>query len=352
MAEKTEQATPKKLADARKKGQVAKSQDIPSAATFIVSIAVILSLFDFILENLGALIVSCFQVAAVKADKELILGKLIEGMVVILTVSVPIVFASTLTGVVTNFLLIGPLFAVEAFRIDFNRFNPIENIKQRFSVKTLVELIKSTLKIFIASYLVYTAVWDQIPAIVQTITAPPMAIALIVKEFFLMIVIRVGIFFVFVSIFDYIYQKMSFAKQMKMQKHEVKQEYKNSEGDPQIKGKRKQIHQEMAYSDAPANVRRAKAVVTNPTHLAVAIAYTPEEGIVAPYVVALGKNFMAELIIKEAKKHDVPIIQNIYLARRLFSETELMEFVPEDTYEIIAEILKWVASLKEDMHDQ
>ena len=133
-----------------------------------------------------------------------------------------------------------------------------------------------------------------------------------------------------------------------MEKFEVKQEYKNMEGDPQIKGKRKQIAQEIAYQDGPSGgVRRAQAVVTNPTHLAIAIGYEREVDS-APYVLAKGNAELAERIISLAKQYDIPIVRNIKLAHRLWDNGELNEYVPEDTYAPLAEILRWVASLKTD----
>jgi type III secretion protein U len=348
MAEKTEQATPKKLADARKKGQVAKSQDIPSAVTFIVSIVVIVALFEFILGNLGAFITSCFKAAATNRDTtEEIPNKLMEAWFVILKISVPIVFASTLAGVAANFFVVGPLLTFEVFKLDINKFNPVENLKQKFKIRTLVELLKSVVKITVAAYIIYTIIYKHIPTVSTTVTLPLLTTAIIVKDFFVEMVIKVGIFFIVVAIVDWIYQKMSFSKQMMMEKHEVKQEYKNSEGDPEIKGKRKQLAREIAFSDGPGNTRKAKAVVTNPTHIAVAITYEPEEGIIAPMILAMGEGMMAKQIVKEAEKHNIPIMQHIYLARRLYAEGDINDYVPEDTYEIIAEVLKWVASLKD-----
>jgi flagellar biosynthesis protein FlhB len=141
---------------------------------------------------------------------------------------------------------------------------------------------------------------------------------------------------------------MDFAKQMKMEKFEVKQEYKNTEGDPQIKSKRKQVAQEIAYQDGPAGaVKKAKAVVTNPTHLAIVLGYDKSVD-AAPYILSMGKEKMAEQLIKLAEKYDIPVMRNVDLAHKLWEEGEVDQYVPEDTYEVIAEILRWVASLQEE----
>jgi type III secretion protein U len=176
-----------------------------------------------------------------------------------------------------------------------------------------------------------------------------MVSALMIFYTFLMeVVIKVGLFFIVIAVADFVYQKKSFASEMKMEKFEVKQEYKNSEGDPHIKGKRRQIAQEIAYSDGPAGgIKQSAAVVTNPTHLAIAIGYDREVD-AAPYIVAMGQDILAERMISMAKQYDIPIVRNIKLARELWDNGEIYEFVPEKTYEPLAEILRWIASLHTD----
>ena len=170
--------------------------------------------------------------------------------------------------------------------------------------------------------------------------------ALMVFYAFLMeVLIKVGLFFIVVAVADFAYQKKNFANEMKMEKFEVKQEYKNSEGDPQIKGKRRQIAQEIAYQEGPTGgVRRAAAVVTNPTHLAIAIGYNREVD-AAPYVLAMGQDILAERIVSIAEKHKIPVVRNIKLAHRLWEDGGVYEYVPEDTYEALAEIIRWIQSL-------
>ena len=159
---------------------------------------------------------------------------------------------------------------------------------------------------------------------------------------------KVGIFFLVVAILDFAYQKYNFGKEMMMEKFEVKQEYKNTEGDPQIKSKRKQIQQEIAYSDGPsAGVQKAAAIVTNPVQLAIAIGYNREVD-AAPYVLVMGEGLLAERIVHFADKYDVPIVRNIELAHKLWLDGEVYEYIPEDTYETMAEILRWINSLEDE----
>ncbi|SCA62969.1 Flagellar biosynthetic protein FlhB [Chlamydiales bacterium SCGC AG-110-M15] len=347
MAEKTEKATPKKLRDARKKGQVAKSQDFPSAFTFVVSIATTMAFAPTIFNHIGGFFIDIYT-SIPDLDFEVMSGYIMyRAMMTIFMSSLPVLIVVASVGVLVNFLIIGPVFSVEVFKPNIKKFNPVTNIKQKFKLKTLVELIKSIVKIVVAGYLIYTVMWDSIPVIIGTVRLPVEGALIVFQSFLFKVIIKVGIFFMIVAVADLIYQRHNFANEMKMEKHEIKQEYKNTEGDPHIKGKRKEIAREIAYSAGPEKfVKMAKAIVTNPVHLAVALAYEKEKD-PAPYIVAMGSGLDATLIVKEAERIDIPILRNIPLAHQLFDEGKLNTYVPIDTYEAIAEILKWVSSLSE-----
>lgn len=348
MGEKTEKASPKKLRDARKKGQLAKSQDLPAAFTFIASIWVTLALGTTLYQYLSSFLIETFKLIN-KDNLEGILGGLwYEAANVIFLASIPVLLTVAAIGVLINFLAVGPVFAVEVFKFDIKKFDPIQNLKAKFKLKTLVELLKSCLKIGIASYIIYGVMYNSLPVLIKAVSLPMATSFMIFYTFLMEVVIKVGLFFIVVAIADFVYQKKNFASEMKMEKFEVKQEYKNSEGDPHIKGKRKQIAQEIAYSDGPVGgIKKAAAVVTNPTHLAIAVGYNREMD-AAPYIIAMGEYILAERIIKIAKEADIPIVRNIKLAHKLWDEGEIYEFVPEEAYEPLAEILRWVASLNTD----
>lgn len=348
MGEKTEKATPKKLRDARKKGQVAKSQDLPSAFTFMASIAIIMGMSHFLYSQLGGFIVSTFNMIP-KGDLDVAVAQLfVQAIVVIFLASIPVLMAVAFIGIVIEFLSVGPMFSPEVFKFDIKKFDPIQNLKAKFKLKTLIELLKSVIKISVAAWLIYGVMYNSIPTLIKAVSMPISSALLIFYSFLMEVVLKVGLFFVIVAVADFIYQRKNFAKEMKMEKFEIKQEYKNSEGDPHIKGKRRQIAQEMAYQDGPtAGVAGAKAIVTNPTHLAIAVAYEREVD-AAPYIVAMGKDILAERIIKIAEKNDIPIIRNIKLAHNLFDNGEVGEFIPENAYEPLADILRWIASLNTD----
>lgn len=348
MAEKTEKATPKKIKDARKKGQVAKSQDFPAAFTFIVSIALVLIMSGLIYDNLTSFMINMFRMISSDLDMtNKAAGLLSTAIQVIFMSSLPIMAITALVGVFVNFLIIGPLFSMEALKPDLKRLNPIDNLKNMFKVKTFVELIKSILKISGALILIYSVVSNSLPDIIATVTLPVFGTALVFSNFLFKVVVRVGIFFIAIAIFDLVFQKRNFSKQMMMEKFEVKQEYKDTEGDPHIKGKRQQIAREIAYQDGGANsVRRAKAVVTNPIHIAVALEYD-DKADPAPKILTMGKGIIADKIIQVAQEYRVPIMRNVALANQLYNLGAINQYVPEETYSAIAEILKWLAQLEE-----
>lgn len=346
MGEKTEQATPKKMRDARKKGQVAKSQDFSSAFTFIVSIATTLSLSGYLFEQLATFIISSFKLVGESSNLlDQIPGALAESLLLIFNTSIPIALLTTIIGVFISFIIVGPLFSFESMMPDLKKLNPISNLKNIFKMKTLFELLKSILKITGAVLLIYSVMWTSVPEIIATAALSVYETAQVFNDFLVQVIIRVGIFFFLIAVADLIYQKKNFASEMKMEKHEVKQEYKDTEGDPHIKGKRKQIAQEIAYQEGPSSTKRAKAVITNPVHLAIALSYQQDTER-APKILAMGKGPVAEQIIKLAVDYNVPIMRNVALAQTLFEKGELYQHIPEETFEAVAEILRWLEGLE------
>lgn len=349
MAEKTEKATPKKLRDARKKGQVAKIQDLPSAFTFIVSMAGALFSVGFFFQELSSFTLNMFREAAApnsdfvnKAP-----GYFNEAMNVILRTSLPLMILVCFVGVIVSFLVIGPVFSFEAMKFDFKKLNPVEGIKQKFKLKVLIELLKSIAKITGAAIIIYLVIWESLPEIISTVLMPILGSALVVNKFLVSVTIKVGLFFLIIALFDLAFQKKNFAKEMKMEKFEVKQEYKDTEGDPMVKSKRREMFREISYQEGPRSVRMAKAIITNPTHIAVALKYDPSEE-PAPVILTMGIGPIAEQIIKLGIEYKIPIMRNVELARELYTKGKISDYVPEETYAAIAEILKWIKSLEEN----
>lgn len=346
MAEKSEKATPKKLRDARKKGQVAKIQDFPSAFTFIISITTVLLTTGYFYDILAGFIVTLFKMSASDPQLQTRAGSIFsECIQVIFKTSMPIMVFTASVGILVNLIIIGPLFSLEAMKPDLKRLNPVSNLKNMFKFKTVFELLKSIFKISGALILIYSVVREQLIEIIATAGMPVFGAAQVFFNFLIQVVLRIGIFFIGIAIFDLIFQKKKFAKEMMMEKFEVKQEYKDTEGDPHIKSKRRHAAQEIAYQDGPSSVKRAKAVITNPTHIAVAVEYHPDTE-PAPKIVTMGQGPVADMIMKLAQEHGIPLMRNVNLAQTLFLKGKISEYIPEETYQAVAEILRWLEGLE------
>ncbi|MBS0625461.1 MAG: type III secretion system export apparatus subunit SctU [Verrucomicrobia bacterium] len=348
MAEKTEKATPKKLKDARKKGQVAKAQDFPAALTFIVSMMGALALVGFFFENIASFMIMMFQQAANTSGFETRAPSYFyQATNIILNTSAPLMVVVCFVGVLVSFLVTGPVFSFEPMKFELKKLNPVEGIKQKFKLKVLIELIKSVAKITGAAIIIFIVIWQSLPQIITTVLMPAIGSALVVNDFLFTVTIRVGIFFLIIAMFDLAFQKKNFAKEMKMEKFEVKQEYKDTEGDPQIKGKRREIFREIAYQEGPPAARKARMIITNPIHIAVALKYNPEVE-PAPIILTMGTGLIADQIIKIGVENKIPIMRNVDLARDLYRKGKISDYIPEDTYPAVAEILKWIESLEEN----
>ena len=348
MAEKTEKATPKKMRDARKKGQVAKSQDFPSAFTFVVSISAVLIMSHFLYTQLAGYMIAMFRSISGTTDMEQKAGGYVWSAIeVIMNSSLPLMIIVTGVGLLVGFLITGPMFSLQAMKLDIKRLNPITGIKNKFKLKTLFELLKSILKIAISLVLIYSVMKNSLPQIIATAGIPIVNSLEVFYDFLVSVIIRVGIFFMAVAIFDLIFQKKQFAKEMKMEKFEVKQEYKDTEGNPEIKGKRREVAREVAYQEGPRSVQRARAVVTNPIHIAIALEYEPKD-MPAPKIITMGKGDMANKITEYAVVFEVPIFRNPLLAQTLWNDGNYGQFIPQDddVYKAVAEIMKWVGALE------
>jgi type III secretion protein U len=307
--------------------------------------AVVITMSTTLYHYLGDFLVTAFKKISEPDVSQTIVGLFYESISVIFLASMPAMLLVAAIGILVNFLMVGPVFATEVFKFDIKKFNPVENIKAKFKLKTLVELIKSIAKVSVAAYLIYGVIYESTPTLIKTVSMPMASSLLVFYAFLMEVLIKVGLFFIAVAVLDFAFQKYNFSKEMMMEKFEVKQEYKNTEGDPHIKSKRRQVAQEIAYEQGPAaGLKKASAVVTNPTHLAIAIGY--EQGVdAAPYICGMGKDHIAEVMIKLAKEYNIPIVRNIRLAHTLWDHGELYEYVPEGSYEAVAEILRWISAL-------
>lgn len=344
--EKTEKATPKKRNDSRKKGQVAKSQDVNTAIGILGIFFFFLIASSFLLEKILAIFTYSFQnYLTMNLSDESVFTVFNEILIEVAKIVGPIMLVALVIGVVSNYLQIGFLFTTETIQFKLEKIDPIKGFKRIFSLRSVVEFLKSTLKIMIVSIVTFFVLWNRIDEILvlsqKTIGA---ALRTLVD-----ITVQMGLYaggaLLFLALLDYLYQKYDFEKNIRMSKQDIKDEYKNSEGDPQIKSKIKQKQRDMAMSRMMQEVPNADVIITNPTHYAVALKYD-ESKYDAPYVVAKGVDFIAQKIKYVAKENDIMMVENRPLARSLYSQTEIGDTIPEELFKAVAEVLAYVYRTK------
>lgn len=346
-SEKTEEATPKRLRDARKKGQVAKSRDLNTIVLLITAFAMIIALRGYVGENIKSLAQAGFEVAKrPDLNTELMFLMLKQTGMTYLKVVMPFLGVFVVVAFFVGFFQIGPIFSGEPLKPQLKRLNAVANVKNMFKVKTLVELLKNVAKLSLVFLLAYMVVKDNLRAVVSTVQATPQQTVAVASELIAAFMIRVFIVFLAIAIIDVFVQRWDYKKQMKMTKDEVKREYKQDEGDPLIKSARRQLHQELAMGDVRQQVRTSDAVITNPTELAIAIKYDDRE-MVAPQIMTKGQRQFAALIREIATEEGVPIIENPPLAWTLI-ELDIGDEIPEELYQAMAEILIIVYRMKEE----
>ena len=345
--EKTEEPTPERLRKLRKDGNIPKSQDVTSAISFIVVFAVLAASFGFIGEKMSELFEIAILAVGKEGEREGVIASrmLLEGMFTMLKVCAPALAAAFVMGLVLNVAQVGFLFTLKPITPDIKKLNPINGLKNLVNMKKVVELLKTIIKFSLISYLSYVALKDAARDVVLIVRSDLMIGVKIIGSIIWDFCIKIGGVFVLIAAFDAFYQRRRYTKDNMMSKYDVKQEYKQSEGDPQQKADRKAMHREIMDSAAPSAVKGADVVVRNPDHIAVALKYDGEEG-VAPTVVAKGNRIWAEKILDAAKQYGVPIVRNVPLAQAL-NKMDVGDEIPEELYEAVAEVLNFVFELSE-----
>ncbi len=343
--DKTEEPTSKKLQDARKKGQIAKSNDLNSG---IILLGITLFFIFFgekiyiygvegVIEGLSHLYK---EEISFDNSREIFLDYLKKALFIIL----PIAGTAMILGIVANLMQVGFLSSGEGLKPDFKKLNPISGMKKFFSRRTLMELVKSLLKIFLVGFVGYTFVKGKIYDIMKVADLHPNGIYPFVKSLTDSQLIRIVMLMLLIGVVDFIFQKKQHKRDLRMTKQEIKEEYKQMEGDPQLKAKIKQKQREIAMTRMIHEVPKATVVVTNPTHYAVALKY--EKGDSAPKVLAKGVDNVAFRIRDIAKKNDIPIVENKLLARKIYSDVDLGRSIPQELYGAVAEVIAYVYSIK------
>lgn len=342
--EKTEEPTAKKRADARKKGQVARSQEINSAFVLLIGFFALKLLWDSIYFTIATYTTYVFSNLNQTVDTENILRIFIGIVIILAKTAFPIMIFIMLIGLAVNFFQVGLNFNTESIEFKLDKLNPINGFGRIFSKRSLVELAKSFFKILVIGFFLYRFIHEQILAMPQFMFFDlTTSLALVAEIIFRMAFVVIGVIMI-MSFLDYGYQKWQTTQDLKMSKQEVKDEMKQTEGDPQIKGKIRQKQRQMAMARMMKEVPKADVIITNPTHYAVALSY--EQGMTAPTVIAKGQDLVAQRIKEIGREARVPIIENKPLARTLFAVVQVGDSVPQELYQAVAEVLAYVYRLK------
>ncbi len=342
--EKTEKATPKKKREAREKGQVVQTKDI-GASLALLGVIVFIDFFigfvySYILEIYYYVnsYISSSSIEFTHTDAHLVLMK---ALYTILFASMPFLLVALVIGLVSSYMQVGFLFTMEPLKFKFSKINPLKGFKRLFSIKSVAEMFKSIFKAAGVLYLSYQYLSSREDILFDVLNQDLSVSIAIMWDVIYDIAVRCALLLLFLAILDYAFKKWQNNKELKMTKQEVKDEYKQMEGDPFIKGKIKEKQRQMAMSRMMQEVPEADVVITNPTHFAVAIKYDADES-AAPIVVAKGKDIVAFNIKKIAEENEVPIVENKGLARALYKSVEVGMEIPVELYEATADVLAYV----------
>ncbi len=350
--EKTEKPTSKKKRDARKEGQVAKSGEVATAFLFLVSFSVMRMLSGYIITRLNSVMTQSLNL--VKDYDAYVLGSATDELyskyftyfaMQLLMIVLPIMMSIMVVGIVTNVAQVGWQPTSKVLKPKFSKLNPLKGFKRMFSMQAIVELIKSLLKLGVISLVVFNVVVDDIDMLAQIPFMPITDSISFFGDIVFRMGITVGFTYIFIAIIDLVYQRYKHTKDLKMSKQEIKDEYKQQEGDPMVKGKIKQRMREASMRRMMQDVPSADVIITNPTHFAVAVRYKHNQDF-APVVVAKGVDHAAKKIREKAAEFDIEIVENKPLARALYASADVGQPIPPDLYQSVAEILAFVYKLK------
>ncbi len=350
--EKTEPATQKKLDDARNEGKVSKSQELSSAGILVALFLMLkifisyigekfLSLFNWVYSNIPDLITSERSGLSITTVNYLFRMCILQ----ILQIVAPFLIAGFIVALVVSIVQVGWKITSKPLEPKFDKFNPVNGFKRIFSKESLFNLLKSIVKIGVIFYVAYLCIKDKTDVLYIIYEIPLYQGISTVGNIIINTGLTISLIYIFIGLLDLAYQKHKFAEDMKMTKQEVKDEYKNTEGDPKVKGKQRQRMREASQRRMMADVPKADVVITNPTHLACAIRYDSKlEN--APTLLAKGEDYLAIKIREVAKENGVPIMENKPLARAIYATVEVGQQIPPELYQAVAEILAVVYSNK------
>lgn len=346
--EKTEEATPRKKREARKKGHVPKSVEFNSVLVVLVAFVVLNIFGGYFIRNLYRFLFESFRPETLNTivDESSVRTLLAERFLFILATFLPVGVAVLVAGVAINLLQTRGVFTAEPLKPRFDRINPVQGFKRIFSPRSLIELLKAFFKLGVVAVIIWGTYRDQAFPLAETsLLTPVWQAAETTWRMLYRMVLRICFFLLVMAVGDYMYQRYDYNRSLRMTKKEVKDEYKQTEGDPLVRSRIRRLQREMATRRMMSQVPKADVVITNPTQIAVALRYDPQE-MSAPQVVAKGEGYVAERIRAVATEHNVPIVENKPLARALYKTVDVDDYIPPQLYQAVAEVLAFIYQLR------
>ena len=344
--EKTQDATPHRKEEARRKGQVARSQDLGSAGLLIAALAILMLMGGGFVTFMGNLTTEYLGGDAwLRADVGFFMDHYNRVMSGLTRVVLPMLGLMMLAAVLLSLVQVGFMFLPDRLAPDLSRINPMQGVKRLFSMTSVARLLFGVFKIVLIAGVAAICLYGEQEQIIGLVALDLPQIGKFLLEMIFYTSLKIGLVLLVLALLDFAFQKWKHAQDLKMTTQEVREEMKNLQGDPQVVSRRKAVQRQLVLNRLSTDVPKADVVVTNPTHLAVAIQYDPET-MQAPVVVAKGAGVLAQRIRRLAVEHEIPIVEKKPLARALYAEVEVNHPVPSDQYAAVAELLAYVYQLK------
>ncbi len=344
--ERTEQATPRRRQEARRRGQVARSVELSSVTVFLAVVMVLKAVSEGALQGaMESIRFALTNLSHTEFSPALALSFTSGCLSHAARAFLPVIGVAMGVGVVVNLLQVGVTFTAEPLAPNWARLNPVAGFTRLFSRRAFVDSVKTLLKVLLIGWLTFSAVRADAAMLLRTSEIDPLMVMMLVGQLLYKMAWRVGLAMLVLALLDYGFQRWEYEKSLRMTKEEVKQEMKQTEGDPQVKSRIRARQQAIARRRMMQAVPKADVVVTNPTHYAVALQYDAQK-MAAPKVVAKGMNLIALRIREIAQRHGVPIVENPPLAQSLYRTVDIGEQIPPELYQAVAEVLAYVYRLR------
>jgi flagellar biosynthetic protein FlhB len=347
---KTEKATPKKRRDERKEGNIFKSTDVSNIVFVFISFYALKKLFPYLYDTVVQFMKHFIELAgSITELNQNNVGEYGREFIVAAAKTIlPFAVICMVLGVITHGIQSRFLFTAKNFYPKFNRISPLQGIKKLFSLKNVIELIKNIIKVIVLIAILYNLLKADAETIMRTMDMSVAGSTVYMFDMLMTMITRVSMVFAVIALFDYMFQRWDYERKIKMSKQEVKEEYKQTEGNPEIKGKIRELQKQRARMRMMQAVPTADVIIRNPTHFAVALSYDIDKHS-APIVVAKGQDELALRIVRTGEEHNVAVIENVPLARGLYGQTELNHEIPMEYYGAVAEILVFVYKMNKKM---